>query len=293
MKSYVKLAAVLSVILAVSVFSLPSARASETAAAVQAPDQTAIQTISPEKKMKKEKKKTIQKQTKKNVQTEPASTEKGDVRQVGQASGDEGLAVYDPAKDAAPAEGLAIEETNFHFREPLLVRPKTDMIVIHHVGIPDGDTSAAAIHRAHLANGWAGIGYHYVIRKNGVIERGRPLAVVGAHAYGENYHTVGINVTGNFEKEVPTDAQKNIDLLNGNILKSLTELVTALCRIYHIDPGPATIVGHRDVNSTDCPGKNLYRLLPQLRDDVELNLYAEKLKGTHLLKLKKYKTQKP
>ena len=53
MKSYVKLAAVLSVILAVSVFSLPSARASETAAAVQAPDQTAIQTISPEKKMKK------------------------------------------------------------------------------------------------------------------------------------------------------------------------------------------------------------------------------------------------
>ena len=87
--------------------------------------------------------------------------------------------------------------------------------------------------------------------------------------------------------------KKNIDLLNGNILKSLTELVTALCRIYHIDPGPATIVGHRDVNSTDCPGKNLYRLLPQLRDDVELNLYAEKLKGTHLLKLKKYKTQKP
>ena len=61
MKSYIKLAAVLSVILAVSVFSLPSARASETAVAVQAPDQTAIQTISPEKKMKKEKKKTIQK----------------------------------------------------------------------------------------------------------------------------------------------------------------------------------------------------------------------------------------
>lgn len=281
MKSYIKLAAVLSVILAVSVFSLPSARASETAVAVQAPDQTAIQTISPEKKMKKEKKKTIQKQTKKNVQTEPASTEKGDVHQTGQSSGDEGLAVYDPAKDAAPAEGLTIEEMNFHFREPLLVRPKTDMIVIHHVGIPDGDTSAAAIHRAHLANGWAGIGYHYVIRKNGVIERGRPLAVVGAHAYGENYHTVGINVTGNFEKEVPTDAQ----------MKSLTELVTALCRIYHIDPGPATIVGHRDVNSTDCPGKNLYRLLPQLRDDVELNLYTEKLKGTHLLKLKKYETQ--
>lgn len=284
MKSFMKFVFVLTTAVAVSVFSLPSVSASEQAEAVQSQDQTAaVQNASSKEQVKKVKQKKTKKSKKKAAQVRPASTEKADTYQKGQAAHDDGLSIYDPEKDAAPSEGLAIEETNFHFTEPLLVRPKTDMIVIHHVGIPDGDTSAVAIHRAHLANGWAGIGYHYVIRKNGVIERGRPLAVVGAHAYGENYHTVGINVTGNFDKEVPTDAQ----------MKSLTELVTALCRIYHIDPGPATIVGHRDVNSTDCPGKNLYRLLPQLRDDVELNLYAEKLKGTHLLKLKKYETEKP
>lgn len=284
MKSFMKFVFVLTAAVAVSAFSLPSVSASEQAEAVQSQDQTAaVQNVSSKEQVKKVKQKKTKKSKKKAAQVVPASTEKADTYQKGQASHDDSLSVYDPEKDAAPSEGLAIEETNFHFTEPLLVRPKTDMIVIHHVGIPDGDTSAAAIHRAHLANGWAGIGYHYVIRKNGVIERGRPLAVVGAHAYGENYHTVGINVTGNFDKEVPTDAQ----------MKSLTELVTALCRIYHIDPGPATIVGHRDVNSTDCPGKNLYRLLPQLRDDVELNIYAEKLKGTHLLKLKKYETEKP
>lgn len=282
MKSFMKFVFVLTTAVAVSVFSLPSVSASEQAEAVQSQDQTAaVQNASSKEQVKKKKTK---KSKKKAAQVRPAtSTEKADTYQKGQAAHDDGLSVYNPEKDAAPSEGLVIEETNFHFTEPLLVRPRTDMIVIHHVGIPDGDTPAAAIHRAHLANGWAGIGYHYVIRKNGVIERGRPLAVVGAHAYGENYHTVGINVTGNFDKEVPTDAQ----------MKSLTELVTALCRIYHIDPGPATIVGHRDVNSTDCPGKNLYRLLPQLRDDVELNLYAEKLKGIHLLKLKKYETEKP
>ncbi|AXB82397.1 peptidoglycan recognition family protein [Megasphaera hexanoica] len=282
MKSFMKFVFVLTTAVAVSVFSLPSVSASEQAEAVQSQDQTAaVQNASSKEQVKKKKTK---KSKKKAAQVRPAtSTEKADTYQKGQAAHDDGLSVYNPEKDAAPSEGLVIEETNFHFTEPLLVRPRTDMIVIHHVGIPDGDTPAAAIHRAHLANGWAGIGYHYVIRKNGVIERGRPLAVVGAHAYGENYHTVGINVTGNFDKEVPTDAQ----------MKSLTELVTALCRIYHIDPGPATIVGHRDVNSTDCPGKNLYRLLPQLRDDVELNIYAEKLKGTHLLKLKKYETEKP
>lgn len=284
MKSFMKFVFVLTTAVAVSVFSLPSVSASEQAEAVQSQDQTAaVQNASSKEQVKKVKQKKTKKSKKKAAPVRPASTEKADTYQKGQAAHDDGLSVYNPEKDAAPSEGLVIEETNFHFTEPLLVRPRTDMIVIHHVGIPDGDTPAAAIHRAHLANGWAGIGYHYVIRKNGVIERGRPLAVVGAHAYGENYHTVGINVTGNFDKEVPTDAQ----------MKSLTELVTALCRIYHIDPGPATIVGHRDVNSTDCPGKNLYRLLPQLRDDVELNIYAEKLKGTHLLKLKKYETEKP
>lgn len=188
---------------------------------------------------------------------------------------------YNPVTDAAPAEPMAVKETHFQFRETLLLRPKTDMIVIHHVGIPDGDTSAAAIHRAHLANGWAGIGYHYVIRKDGTIERGRPLATVGAHAEGQNYHTVGINVTGNFEKEIPTPAQ----------IHSLEGLVAWICKIYSIVPGPSTIVGHRDVNSTDCPGRNLYSLLPQIRKDVARKLngmdssYEDKLKKTNFLKM--------
>ncbi|MBS5581422.1 MAG: N-acetylmuramoyl-L-alanine amidase [Megasphaera sp.] len=194
----------------------------------------------------------------------------------------ETLPVYDAKKDAAPSEGLSmIVDPHFTFQEPLLIRPKTDMLVIHHVGVPDGDTSAASIHKAHKRNGWAGIGYHYVIRKNGVIERGRPLATVGAHAYGENYHTVGINVTGNFDKEYPTDNQ----------IQSLVDLLTSLCKIYHIEPGPATIVGHRDLNQTDCPGTHLYARLPEIRDDVKVRLFADTLQGTHLLKLKKYENQ--
>lgn len=281
MKSYLKYIALCGMVLAFLAVSLPDIQAETAAEPVAVQTQAAASLQTAQEKPKKQKKVKKQKKGKKQA-NKATNAAKSDTAGTAK-TGEDNLPIYDPARDAAPSEGLDIVETNFHFVEPLLVRPKTDMIVIHHVGIPDGDTSAAAIHRAHLANGWAGIGYHYVIRKNGVIERGRPLATVGAHAYGENYHTVGINVTGNFDKEVPTDAQ----------MKSLTELVTALCRIYHIDPGPATIVGHRDVNSTDCPGKNLYRLLPQLRDDVELNIYAEKLKGTHLLKLKKYETEKP
>ncbi len=176
------------------------------------------------------------------------------------------LPIYDPRRDAAPPEGIPIAETAFSFAEPLRVRPATKAIVIHHVGIPSGDTPAAAIHQAHLANGWAGIGYHYVIRKDGTIERGRPLAVVGAHAYNHNFDTVGINVTGNFDVETPTAEQRQF----------LERLLAALCRIYGIEPGAATIEGHRDVNSTDCPGANLYVLLPQIRRDVAVQLLTDR-----------------
>lgn len=203
----------------------------------------------------------------------PAQTQKK--QPVKAASAENVLRDYNPRKDAAPQEPFPVVETNFKFNETLLVRPKTDMLVIHHVGIPDGDTSAAAIHKAHLANGWAGIGYHYVIRKDGSIERGRPLATVGAHAEGQNYHTVGINVTGNFEKETPTQSQ----------IASLEKLLVFLCQTYDIHPSAATIVGHRNVNSTDCPGKNLYKLLPEIRDDVALQLAKEKLQHVRLLHL--------
>lgn len=176
----------------------------------------------------------------------------------------DGLKVYDPKADVAPKEGIPVRETNFTFTEPLLVRPETDVIIVHHVGIPSGEVSAQQIHDAHLANGWAGIGYHYVIHKDGTIDRGRPLATVGAHAEGHNYNSIGINVTGNFEEEIPTDAQ----------LQSLEQLIAALCRLYGITPTDQTIIGHRDVNSTDCPGRYLYAKLPQIRQDVRTMLQA-------------------
>ena len=128
-----------------------------------------------------------------------------------------------------------------------------------------------------MAKGWAGIGYHYVIRKDGTIERGRPLAAVGAHAQGHNFDTVGINVTGNFDTERPTAEQ----------LASLERLLVFLCRIYDIEAGVTTIEGHRDVNATDCPGDNLYRLLPQIRRDVKVQTAEKELEDADIWELLK------
>ena len=113
-----------------------------------------------------------------------------------------------------------IKKTNLQYDyRPLANRTKTDMVVIHHTGNPtDDDLSAAEINASHQAQGWTCIGYHYVIRKDGTIEEGRPHWTGGAHAYGFNSHTIGIHVCGNFEIGEPTQAQiESLAMLLANV----------------------------------------------------------------------------
>lgn len=138
----------------------------------------------------------------------------------------------------------------------LYARDDTDLIVIHHTGNPyDDDLSAEQIHTSHLMQGWSGIGYHYVIRKDGTIEEGRPEWAVGAHAQGCNWNSVGIHVCGNFEFAEPTQAQ----------IESTSYLIGYLCDKYCLIPTAETVKGHRDLMATVCPGQHLYEQLQTLR----------------------------
>ena len=69
----------------------------------------------------------------------------------------------------------------------------TTKAVIHHTA--SHDVSVATIDEWHKERGWDGIGYHFVIRQNGIIEHGRLLSKKGAHAKGRN-NWVGIALTG-------------------------------------------------------------------------------------------------
>ena len=146
----------------------------------------------------------------------------------------------------------------------LTTRSVTDMIVIHHTGNPtDDDLSAAEIDASHKGQGWACIGYHYVIRKDGTVEAGRPHWTVGAHAYGHNSHTIGIHVCGNFEIGEPTDAQ----------IESTAMLLANLCTDYGLPIDHDHIVGHRELMPTACPGRNLYEMMDTVVGKA--NFYAE------------------
>ena len=66
---------------------------------------------------------------------------------------------------------MNIIETNLQFKGKMLVRKSTIRIILHHAAASVCDVKT--IHGWHLGRGFSGIGYHFLVRKNGTIERGR------------------------------------------------------------------------------------------------------------------------
>jgi hypothetical protein len=149
---------------------------------------------------------------------------------------------------------INIRETSLEFGE-MLPQPYVNRIVIHHIGDPPRDVSASEVHGWHLGNGWAGIGYHYLIRREGTIERGRPEEYIGSHAQGFNTGSIGINFAGNMEIMPVTPEQ----------IESGAMLMADICLRYGMVPDGVSVVGHGSLMPTSCPGKNLRDLLDILR----------------------------
>lgn len=135
----------------------------------------------------------------------------------------------------------------------LHTREETDSIIIHHTAGLQSDT-ARTIHEYHKSKEWAGIGYHYLVGESGLVEIGRPRDAIGAHAAGHNSDTVGIALIGNYNDYEPSRDQ----------IENLAVLIANICYDYNIEPCDTTILGHRDVDATACPGTYVYHLIPDI-----------------------------
>lgn len=121
------------------------------------------------------------------------------------------------------------------------------MVVIHCSAVkPDQMSSVAQIDSWHRERGFKfGVGYHYVIRRDGSIEAGRPEWMVGAHCVNHNKYSIGVCYEGGLDArgqpaDTRTAAQK----------ATLRQLLTDLHRRYP----RAVIVGHHDLNpQKECP----------------------------------------
>lgn len=113
---------------------------------------------------------------------------------------------------------------------------------------PDMDIGASEINSWHRARGWNGIGYHKVIRRDGTIEDGRPLGVVGAHVGGHNTYNIGICMVGGIQRG--TDRPE--DNFTVRQYQSLNKLITDLVGMFGEE---VEIVGHNyftDMKACPC-----------------------------------------
>lgn len=120
------------------------------------------------------------------------------------------------------------------------VRP-IDLIVIHCSATrPSLDVRAVDIDSWHKRRGWSGIGYHYVIRRNGGLEQGRPENEVGAHALNYNKRSIGVCLAGGVAEDGKT-IEENFTGAQYETLKSLLIVLKAKFQ-------GVRICGHRDLS---------------------------------------------
>ena len=126
-------------------------------------------------------------------------------------------------------------------------RRTINRIIVHCTATPEGRVETVeSVRRMHKANGWADIGYHYLIGLNGERWNGRNVNLVGAHCEGYNANSIGVCYVGGCDKNMKakdtrTDKQK----------AALIALLKDLRKLYP----KAKIVSHRDLDRKGkaCP----------------------------------------
>lgn len=118
------------------------------------------------------------------------------------------------------------------------------MLIVHHLEAEGPHWTVEAINAMHIhENGWAGIGYHYYIRLDGSIYKGRPDNAIGAHCQGYNSNTLGVAFEGNYDNRTEMPIEQ---------YNAWCNLKAYLCNKY----GNMPVYGHREKGSSECPGEN-------------------------------------
>lgn len=193
------------------------------------------------------------------------------------------LGVARPSLAGAIAEPQIYDTRNWHARDPngtiSVINQRPTFIIVHHTAGPNSNDFsldhafgvARDIQNLHMdTNGWLDTGQQLTNSRGGFVMEGRHRSlevltggtrhVVGAHVANNNSTCIGIENEGLYTSvNVPTA-----------LWNSLVNLVAYIAQQYAVPT--ANIKGHRDFNSTQCPGDVLYARLPELRSAVAAKL---------------------
>ena len=124
-------------------------------------------------------------------------------------------------------------------------RKETNHIVIHSTQTkPNANISIRTVDEWHRKRGLLKVGYHFFIRRDGLIEVGRGPNEIGAHIKEHDSASVSVCLAGGLNTRGVTAP----DYSKGQ-LESLFVLVKTLKYMY----SDAKVVGHRDLSETECP----------------------------------------
>lgn len=133
-------------------------------------------------------------------------------------------------------------------------------IIVHCSETPEGRNQTVDDIRAwHKARGFADIGYHYVVYRDGTVVEGRDIDIAGAHCMGHNTYSIGVCYVGGCEGEhkngkiLPkTDKHGNHIPKDTRTLAQKASLINLLKDLRRLYPY-AKIRGHRDFANKACP----------------------------------------
>lgn len=147
-------------------------------------------------------------------------------------------------------------------------------LIVHHSATSNTANDWAAVVRAiwdfHVnTNGWADIGYNWLIDPNGTLYEGRGDNVIGAHFCGANSATMGVCMIGDYTQQTPTNAATHRlrDLLAWKLCAIGAGPLDSALHVPSARVLPR-ISGHRDGCNTACPGNAFYPTLPNVRSAV-------------------------
>ena len=130
-----------------------------------------------------------------------------------------------------------------------MMRKIKEVIVHCSATKPKVDIGVDRIREWHVRdNKWADIGYHYVVRLDGTVEKGRAEYKTGAHCYGHNRHSIGVCYVGGLDQNGSSS-----DTRTPQQKKSLEKLIDNLCNRYHCE-----VHGHNEYSDKDCPCFNAH-----------------------------------
>jgi len=139
---------------------------------------------------------------------------------------------------------------------------EVNKIVLHCSATKDHqDFDAADIRRWHTSppNNWSDIGYHFVIKLDGTVEKGRALCFQGAHVRGHNKDSIGICYVGGLGITDGPASQGGVkwipmDTMTPEQELSFEELVCNLRGVYGED---VSVHGHNEYARRACPSFNV------------------------------------